>query len=785
MDIKKYKANGLGLKTNKKIYLTLLISYGALLILLVVAMAGLFILSAGSITEQLRLAGNDISKKAVDMMDSEIDSCFTRSGVILTDERVRSLKNFDEYTPDETVLLMQLTKTLKQELVRENLIKEIHVFFEKTGYVLNTGGFFKPYSFDYRLKTNMGISYEQWEEILSFNGTRDVRLIKGTDRNGKPLQSFLIINKYQTMKKDNASCIVVFELDINKIWQMVNTMQKSGYIHIAVDSKTARIETDDPFTWKTSDINTSAKISGLSLLFSKEPLHTIAKSDQTGFVWHFFSENTEYRVAIKQLFTIFISLTLLIIVLGNMFIFYAARSQYKPLQSLLEQLMTLSGEAFNEETSEYETIDRALAKLQAQKSNDESSLSRYRAMVKDASLRNMLLGLVNEDSSLMALSEKYSLGFLSEQCQVILLSIDEDSLSDIDINDESGDSAFSFIISYITEVLDSVSFDENKTLFCEVRGYIACVISYSGEEPGENEQRLKGREFAKKIVEMVGKRFCLDLYVGISDIYYSQAGLQHAYAEASEIIEYATLTGEKNEILDSTLLPFEDTSAADSLRTMAGSQTMLINCLRLGNYENAREIINDRLLKPLKKNRSGARSAVLKLELLRDILLEAFYEIRGLLPEEEWKKLKVDKRIYEATSLDAISESVNRILDGLISAADSADANLIREKDDKLVSYVNTHFTDPNINIMQLAEMNGMSTSYYSKSFKRVAGVGLLDYIHSLRIQRAKVLLETTDKSINVISSEVGYANSLTMIRAFKRYEGITPSEYKKIASSC
>ncbi len=782
--MQKIKATGRGLKKNRKVFITLLISYGALLVLLIGAMVGLFLLSAGSITEQLRQAGNDISQKAVDMIDSETDSCFTRTGLILADERLRHLKNVDEYTPDETVLLMQLTKTLIQELVRENLIKEIHVVFEKTGCVLNTSGFFKRYSFEYRLKTNMGITYEQWKDALSFDGTRAARLINGTDRNGKPVQTFLIVNKYQTTKKDNASCVVIFEVNIDKVWEMVNAMQKGGYVHIAIESENARIETDDTFTPDMTDAGASSKVSGLSMLFSKQPLHLTAVSDYTGFTWHFFSENTEYRVALRQLFTIFIVLTLLIIVIGNVFIFYAARSQYKPLQRLVEQLMSLSGEAVSEEASEYESIDKALAKLQAQKSNAESSLSRYRAMVKDASVRNMLLGLVNEDASLMSLSEKHSLNLLSEECQVILLSIDEASLLDTDVNDENGDSAFSFILSYITEVLGSVSFDENTTLFCEVRGYIACIISYPGEETGEGEQRLKGIEYAKRIAEKIRKRFGIDIYVGISDIYYSPAGLQHAYTEAAEIIEYATLTGEKNKILDSTLLPFEDTSAADSLRTMTGNQTMLINCLRLGNYENAREIFNDRLLLPLKKNRSGARSSRLKLELLRDVLLEAFYEIRGLLPEEEWQKLKVDKRIYEAASIDAISESVNLILDDLIKAADSADANAIREKDDRLLSYVNTHFTDPNINILQLAEMHGMSTSYFSKSFKRVAGVGLLDYIHSLRIQRAKILLETTDKSINAVAAEVGYTNSLTMIRAFKRYEGITPSEYKKIASS-
>lgn len=108
----------------------------------------------------------------------------------------------------------------------------------------------------------------------------------------------------------------------------------------------------------------------------------------------------------------------------------------------------------------------------------------------------------------------------------------------------------------------------------------------------------------------------------------------------------------------------------------------------------------------------------------------------------------------------------------------------MREKDAEILNYVNTHFNDPNINIMQLALMFEMSTSYLSKTFKKIAGVGLLDYIHSLRIQRAKVLLETTDKTIKAISEETGYTNSLTMIRAFKRYEGITPSEYKNLASS-
>ena len=41
--------------------------------------------------------------------------------------------------------------------------------------------------------------------------------------------------------------------------------------------------------------------------------------------------------------------------------------------------------------------------------------------------------------------------------------------------------------------------------------------------------------------------------------------------------------------------------------------------------------------------------AKLRLELVRDMLLEVLYEIRALLPEKEWQRLKVDKSIYDAT----------------------------------------------------------------------------------------------------------------------------------------
>ncbi|MBE6886287.1 MAG: helix-turn-helix transcriptional regulator, partial [Ruminococcaceae bacterium] len=49
-----------------------------------------------------------------------------------------------------------------------------------------------------------------------------------------------------------------------------------------------------------------------------------------------------------------------------------------------------------------------------------------------------------------------------------------------------------------------------------------------------------------------------------------------------------------------------------------------------------------------------------------------------------------------------------------------------------------------------------------------------------LRIAAAKGYLENSDKNINEISNIVGYENALYFSRLFKKYTGMTPSEYKK-----
>jgi len=99
-----------------------------------------------------------------------------------------------------------------------------------------------------------------------------------------------------------------------------------------------------------------------------------------------------------------------------------------------------------------------------------------------------------------------------------------------------------------------------------------------------------------------------------------------------------------------------------------------------------------------------------------------------------------------------------------------------------VVDYTQQHYTSPDISIGAIADHFGVSISYISRQFKRSYGIGLLEYIHALRIEEAKRLLANTNKSIKDIATDVGFINSLTLSRSFKRHEGILPSEYRNIS---
>lgn len=88
-------------------------------------------------------------------------------------------------------------------------------------------------------------------------------------------------------------------------------------------------------------------------------------------------------------------------------------------------------------------------------------------------------------------------------------------------------------------------------------------------------------------------------------------------------------------------------------------------------------------------------------------------------------------------------------------------------------------YCQPNFSIYELADKLQISFTYASNLIKKKLNQNFSDYLWTLRFEKAKELLTTTDMSIDEISVAVGYLNPSSFRRKFKQETGITPSQYR------
>jgi transcriptional regulator GlxA family with amidase domain len=93
--------------------------------------------------------------------------------------------------------------------------------------------------------------------------------------------------------------------------------------------------------------------------------------------------------------------------------------------------------------------------------------------------------------------------------------------------------------------------------------------------------------------------------------------------------------------------------------------------------------------------------------------------------------------------------------------------------------YLHEHFNET-FTMDELAQRIGMSTRNFIRRFKQATGKTPLTYLHTLRINCARQLLETDFRSVQEVCYEVGYEDIPFFRNVFRRHTGLSPREYRQ-----
>ena len=108
------------------------------------------------------------------------------------------------------------------------------------------------------------------------------------------------------------------------------------------------------------------------------------------------------------------------------------------------------------------------------------------------------------------------------------------------------------------------------------------------------------------------------------------------------------------------------------------------------------------------------------------------------------------------------------------------------EKGKDKISEVISHIKMvPNLNITvsECADFCKMSKVHFSRFFKQITGMPPVQFVLKIRIDRAKELLDFTDKSIAEIAEASGFPDQNYFARTFKKITGMSPTQYRNVGN--
>jgi two-component system response regulator YesN len=266
----------------------------------------------------------------------------------------------------------------------------------------------------------------------------------------------------------------------------------------------------------------------------------------------------------------------------------------------------------------------------------------------------------------------------------------------------------------------------------------------------------------------------LTISAGIGDIHSDLGYISESYNQALQALEFRIFKGHK------ALIPIWHVHTNQPYIMLMYNErkeieTALSNAIKEADLKKVKSCLDQ--LKKMIKNLDGCPMPLIQHTFQELVMVMVHYSA------DSWVKTPaVPQDLHDSLmtleTLDEIIAWMEQTAYQIISGASNVPTDRNRTPIEQILEYIQTNH-DKEISLNGIADQLGLDPSYLSRLFKQAVGLNFMDYLLSLRIKHAKMLLVTTEHSVTEISHMVGYLNTASFIRIFKKYEGVPPGQYR------
>lgn len=287
----------------------------------------------------------------------------------------------------------------------------------------------------------------------------------------------------------------------------------------------------------------------------------------------------------------------------------------------------------------------------------------------------------------------------------------------------------------------------------------------------------------KKIESIHGLlKSCFDFFVtvAISTKGYGVKELGNKMRECEKCMNYQFYLGKDSIIIYDDLEGFYDTS--DEL-VLEGMDDEILGHIKAGDVSKVKDVINR--VGDLVKHQGPS----VKAEQIKMFYSNIIYKINGVrvsIKARESDSDNVSKNLYSFYQMVETCSDIFELHDILVEVAvsltekiESYNQNSIHSTLQLAIDYINEHFQSQ-VTLEELAKHAYVSPYYLSRMFKKELGKNFVDYLNEKRIGRAKALFRDADLKTYEVAEYVGISDAHYFSRLFKKYTGMTPTDYRQ-----
>ncbi len=427
-----------------------------------------------------------------------------------------------------------------------------------------------------------------------------------------------------------------------------------------------------------------------------------------------------------------------ILIVSVFFAVFWSRRTYRPIKSILPYVGAGGPECECRSISE---LGSALESFAREKESLESQVVSSEQQILSAALRQYLLGLTDSQSTLSQYIEE------GQPYQLL-------AFAPARHKDNSPEA-----LSAIGERLDDILLDKSGGVSLQFQRCAAVLV-----------QRALSYEETAEIHFAVEQSLSMPLVCYMSHTYTRLEEAPEAWAAIYSTLYHDSFWQIERERGVWPAGEAAEDDGAESYRDFLSHQKALTECLCAGKMQKAEsclekiisEDLSDRGLPIEKIRRRYADTA--------EVILPYVAEKRAG---------DIMGRFGSFGTAGEMEAGLRDLFSGISREPRSELSEMKRELTDSVREFIRANYQDQSLNASMIANHLGMNLSTLSHQYKAATGSGLLDELHAVRLEAAKKLL-SEGASVRETAERTGYADPRALIRAFKRYEGMTPGQYAK-----